>query len=60
MKNVNTLPGADIDCDHNLLVATFRTRLKKIILFEKSRRRLDLEKLYINTRVGILILATPR
>ena len=38
--------GADIDSDHNLLVAKFRTRLKKIIIFQKSRPRWDLEKLY--------------
>jgi len=42
---VQTLPGADIDSDHNLLVAKFRTRLK-IIKFQKSRPRWDLEKLY--------------
>ena len=46
MKDVQTLPGADIDSDHNLLVAKFRTRLKKIIRFQKSRPRWDLEKLY--------------
>ena len=46
VKNVQTLPGADIDCDHNLLVVKFRTGLKKIIRFQKSRPRWDLEKLY--------------
>jgi len=46
MKDVQTLPGADIDCDHNLLVAKVRTRLKKIIRFQKSRPGWDLEKLY--------------
>jgi len=46
VKNVRTLPGADIDSDHNLLVAKVRTRLKKIIRFQKSRPRWDLEKLY--------------
>jgi len=40
------LPGADIDSDHNLLVAKFRTRLKKIIRFQKNRPRWDFEKLY--------------
>jgi len=40
------MPGADIDSDHNLLVAQFRTRLKKIIRFQKTRPRWDLEKLY--------------
>ena len=33
VKDVQTLPGADIGSDHNLLVAKFRTRLKKIIRF---------------------------
>ena len=46
MKDVQTLPGADIDSDHNLLVDKVRTRLKKIIRFQKSRPRWDLEKLY--------------
>ena len=39
------LTGADIDSDHNLLVAKFRTRLKKIIRFQKNRPRWDFEKL---------------
>ncbi|PNF31983.1 hypothetical protein B7P43_G06564 [Cryptotermes secundus] len=46
VKDVKTLPGADIDSHHNLLVAKFRTRLKKIIRFQKRRPRWDLEKLY--------------
>jgi hypothetical protein len=46
VKDVQTLPGADTDSDHNVLVAKFRTRLKKIIRFQKSRPRCDLEKLY--------------
>ena len=46
MKYVQTLPGADIDSDHNLLVAKVRTRLKKIIRFQKSKTSWDLEKLY--------------
>ena len=46
MKDVQTLPGADIDSNHNLLVAKFRTTLKKIRRFQKSRPRWDLEKLY--------------
>jgi len=37
---------ADIDSDHNLLIAKFHTRLKKIIRFQKSRPIWDLEKLY--------------
>jgi len=35
VKDVQTLPGADIDSDHNLLVAKICTRLKKIIRFQK-------------------------
>ena len=46
VKNVQTLPGADIDSDHNLLVANVRTSLKNIIRSQKSRLRCDLEKLY--------------
>ena len=46
VKDVQTLPGADIDSDHNLLVAKVRTSLKKIIGFKKSRLRWDLGKLY--------------
>ena len=40
------MPGAVIDSVNNLLVAKFRTRLKKIIRFQKSRPRWDLEKQY--------------
>ena len=46
VTDVQTLPRADIDSHHNLLVAKVRTRLKKIIRFQKSRTRCDLEKLY--------------
>jgi hypothetical protein len=46
VKDVQTLPAADIDSDHNLLVAKFCTRLKKIIRFQKRRPRWDLDKLY--------------
>ena len=46
VKDVQTLPGADIDSDHNLLVAKFCTRLKKIIRFQKRRPRWDLDNLY--------------
>ena len=46
VKDVQTLPGADIDSDRDLLVAKIHTRLKKIIRFQKSRPRWDLEKLY--------------
>jgi len=46
VKNVQTLPGTDIGSDHNLLVVRVRTRLKKIIRYQKRRPRWDLEKLY--------------
>jgi len=46
VKDVQTLPGADIDCDHNLHVAKICTRLKKITRFQNRRQRSDLEKLY--------------
>jgi len=46
VKDVQTLPGADIDSDHNLLLAKICTRLKKIIRFQKRRPQWDLEKLY--------------
>jgi len=41
------MPGADIDSDHNLLVAKNCTRLKKFIRFQKRRPQWDLEKLYV-------------
>jgi len=44
VKDVQTLPGADIDSDHNLLVAKICIRLKKIIRFQKRRPQWDLEK----------------
>ena len=46
VKDVQTLTGADIDSDHNLLVAKICTRLKKIISFQKRKPQWDLEKLY--------------
>jgi hypothetical protein len=46
VKDVQTLPGADIDSDHNLLVAKICTRLNKITRFQKRRPQWDLEKLY--------------
>ena len=45
VKDVQTRPRADIDCDHNLHVAMICTRLKKIIRFQNRRQRWDLEKL---------------
>jgi hypothetical protein len=47
VKDVQTLPGADTDSYHNLLVATICTRLKKIIRFHKRKPRCDLEELYV-------------
>ena len=47
VKEVQTLHGADIDSDHNLLAAKVRTRLKKNIIFQTSRPRWDLEKLRV-------------
>ena len=46
VKDVQTLPGADIDSVHNILVAKFRTSLKKIIRFQKNRPKWDFDKLY--------------
>jgi len=46
VKDVQTLPGADTDSDHSLLVAKVCASLKKIIRFQNSRPRWDLEKLY--------------
>jgi len=37
LKDVETVPGADIDSNLNLLVAKICTRLKKIVRFEKKR-----------------------
>jgi hypothetical protein len=46
VKDVKTMPGADTDPEHNLLVAKICTRLKKIIKFQKRKPRWDLEKLH--------------
>jgi hypothetical protein len=42
---MQTMCGADVDSDHNLLVVKVRTSLKKIIRFQKRRPRWYLEKL---------------
>jgi hypothetical protein len=47
LKNVQSLPGTDIDCDHNLVVAKICSRLKKIIRFQKRSPQCVLEKLYV-------------
>ena len=46
VKVVQTLPGAGLDSDHNLLVPKICTRLKKIIRIQKRRPQRGLEKLY--------------
>jgi len=46
VKDAQTLPGADTDSDHSLLVAMICTRLKKIIRFQKRRPQRGLEKFY--------------
>jgi hypothetical protein len=43
VKDVQTLPGADIDFDHNLLFAKI---LKKTIRFQNQKPRWNLETLY--------------
>jgi hypothetical protein len=45
MMNVQTILGADIESDHNLLVTKICTRLKKIVRFWKGKPESDLEKL---------------
>jgi hypothetical protein len=37
VKNVQTLPGADIDSVHNALVANICTKLKKAMRFQKGK-----------------------
>jgi energy-coupling factor transporter transmembrane protein EcfT len=46
VKDVQTLAGADIGSDHNLLATKICTRLKKIIWFQKRQPQWNLEKLY--------------
>jgi len=41
VMNVQTMPGADIDSDHNLLVAKICSRLKKFVRFKKRRPQWD-------------------
>jgi hypothetical protein len=43
VKDVQTEPGADIDSDHNLLVAKMCTRLKRIIRVQKRKPVWDLD-----------------
>jgi hypothetical protein len=51
VKDVHTLPGADIDFGHNLLVAKIGTKLKKTERFQKRGSRWDLNKLYTYTQL---------
>jgi len=46
MEDVQTLPGADIDSAHSLMVAKICSRLKKIIRFQKRRTQWCVPKLY--------------
>jgi hypothetical protein len=45
MMVVHIMLVAGIDSDHNLLVATICTRLKKIINFQKGKPTWDIQKL---------------
>jgi endonuclease/exonuclease/phosphatase family metal-dependent hydrolase len=45
VKDVQTQPGADIDSDHNLVVAEICARLKRIIRFQKRKPLWDVDKL---------------
>jgi hypothetical protein len=44
MKYVQTLPEANTNSDHDLLVAKTCTRLKKIVRLQKGKSRRALEK----------------
>jgi hypothetical protein len=44
-RDVKTLPGADIDSDHNLLVAEVQTRLKAIRKAGKRMPKWNLEQI---------------
>jgi len=41
MNDVWTLSGADIDSDHNLLIAKIHTKLQKIMKSQKPRWHLE-------------------
>ena len=51
MKEVKSLPGADIDFNHRLSVANNFPRWTKILRFRKGNQRWDLEKLYAQRTV---------
>jgi hypothetical protein len=46
MKDVQTVPGADIDSNHNSLIAKISSRLKKIIRFKEIKPGWDVKKLH--------------
>ena len=50
IKNAKTLPGADADTDHNLLVVDMITRLKHVTRKKQSTKRWDLMKLEENKK----------
>ena len=45
IPRTRSFPGADIGCDHDFLMMTFRLRLKKISKPKHTRLKFDLEKL---------------
>ena len=45
INRTRSFPGADVGSDHELLMMTFRLRLKKIIKPTNTRMKYDLEKL---------------
>ena len=45
IARIRSFPGADIGSDHDLLMMTFRLRLKKISKPKHTRLKFDLEKL---------------
>ena len=45
INRIRSFPGADVGSDHELLMMTFRLRLKKIITPTNTRIKYDLEKL---------------
>jgi hypothetical protein len=50
VKNGQTLAGADIDSDHNILVTNFCTTLKKIVRFQMRRPQWDLQEICIQKK----------
>jgi hypothetical protein len=50
VKTLQTLPRADIDSDHNILVAKICTRLKKIIRLQKGKSHCEFEKFILKKK----------